>query len=169
MKSKSLIKIITLQVSFVLAFLQPVEALPFRPTPSGFANYANQMQWDNGTNAKFRDLYNCRKETGRLETPASKRYAEEADDQVLDWRRTYYAAMASNDKQTRKEAIDQIRYWTEVANKRRSSGGITYESFHCSGFVRLSDPRGNRVCTASLTWDGVHKQIRYGASGCIWK
>lgn len=46
---------------------------------------------------------------------------------------------------------------------------FTYEYFKCSGYVRVSDPLGTRVCEIDANYNGKSSESSFETSGCRWK
>ena len=169
-------------------FAYPVQALPFHKTSNSFAAYLNSLDWNNGKDMHFFRLYKCREEKESEYIPPTTRELEERelDQTELEQSIQNLRALVSNYHKIYRDSggrdKEALNRWTvyeaeliDTMNKLDQlppypkGQTILHEIFRCSGYVRISDPIGTRVCEMEASYYGKSSKSFFEASGCAWR
>lgn len=148
---------------------KPSWALPFKPSPQSFQQYANTIKWGGSARLYFEKFYNCSQGSYSLPNGNSPRIVS-----VIGWielwktymRKTFSYDGLATDETRRAEA--EINEYNKQLQKFRNEDKFTYETYSCLGYVTESDPQGKKVCRSSVRYDG-RSGMRYDGYNCVWR
>ena len=165
--------------SSLLFFGDASRAAPFNLDGSSFERYLNSLNWQEGVNPRFSYLSRC--------TPSYGSRVNDSHPDVVRWNN--YTSVLKREADAGltadQSSVPGLQPWQiqnrypvrliyqevmrEEYNYKKNYQIQSLISYSCSGFVRISDPRGAKVCDTYVQWNSYDNRSTYNYSKCRWQ